>query len=275
MEKVTVSTLLEKKLSKKKIIALTAYDYAFAKIIDECGVDIILVGDSLANVMLGYETTLPVTMEEMIHHTKAVVRAVKNAMVVFDMPFLSYQVSAPEAVRNAGRALKETGCHAVKLEGGSEISEIISSIIKAGIPVMGHLGLTPQSIHVLGGYKVQGKEKKSASKLKDDCLLLEELGVFSIVFECIPWKLTKLLAEELKIPVIGIGAGPYCDGQILVMHDMLGLSKRKMPKFVKKYAELWSISNVAIKNYIEDINSGAFPTKENSYEIDDEILSSL
>ncbi len=264
-KKVTIETLKEMKKNKQKITMLTAYDFLMGQILDDCGIDLILVGDSVANVLLGYETTIPVTMDEMIHHCKAVTRGVKNAFVIGDMPFMSYQVSKKEALRNAGRFLKEAGVSAVKLEGGIEILETIEKIVLSGIPVMGHLGLTPQSVHQLGGFGLRGKQKSESEKILKDAVLLEKAGVFSIVLEKIPSGLAKEISHTIKIPTIGIGAGPYCDGQVLVTHDMLGLFEKFKPKFSKRYAELASEMRTCFKQYIKEVRNGDFPTEEHSY----------
>jgi 3-methyl-2-oxobutanoate hydroxymethyltransferase len=249
----------------QKITMLTAYDYATALALDEAGIDILLVGDSLGMVVLGYESTLPVTMEDMIHHTKAVMRGAQRAMVVADMPFMSYQVSVEESLRNAGRFLKETGAQAVKLEGGREVAEATRQMAAAGIPVMGHLGLTPQSIHQFGGFKVQGKEGKAAQRIIEDAKILEEAGAFSIVLEGMPKELAKKVTESLEIPTIGIGAGVYCDGQVLVVNDMLGLFQQFTPKFVKKYAQLHRDIRGAVETYNEEVRTGTFPDDDHSY----------
>ncbi|MCK9275481.1 MAG: 3-methyl-2-oxobutanoate hydroxymethyltransferase [Syntrophales bacterium] len=263
----TITTAVVKEMKKKgeKITMLTAYDFGTAAVMDEIGVEMILIGDSLGMVVLGYESTLPVTMEDMIHHTKAVTRATKHTMVIADMPFMSYQASTDDAILNAGRFLKEAGAQGVKLEGGSEISEKVRRMTVAGIPVMGHLGLTPQSIHQFGGFKIQGKENKAAKQLKSDAKKLEESGAFSVVLEGIPADLAKEISESLTIPTIGIGAGPHCDGQVLVMHDMLGMYEKFTPKFVKKYANLNSEMKKAFKAYIDEVKSGVFPGPEHSY----------
>lgn len=253
----------QKKRRRKKISVLTAYDYAFAKILDEAGTDMILVGDSLGMVVLGYDTTLPVTMEDMIHHTGAVARAVKKALVVADMPYRSYGTAAL-AVKNAKR-LQKAGADAVKLEGGTEIAKQVRAILKAGIPVMGHLGMTPQSIEKMGGYKVQGRDPKQAQKILSDAQILEDLGVFSIVLECVPAELGAKVTRALKCPTIGIGAGAGTDGQVLVLHDMLGFETGVRPRFVRKYAALGEETREAVREYIEDIASGKFPSKEESY----------
>lgn len=271
----TVSTLLKQKQSGDKITMLTAYDYTTAKIIDECGVNAILVGDSLGMVMLGYETTLPVTMEDMIHHTSAVTRGVENAFVVADMPFMSYQVSVQEAVINAGRLIKEGGANAVKLEGGAEVCSQISAIVNASIPVVAHLGLTPQSVNAFGGFKVQGKSLEKAKKLVEDALKIQEAGACAVVLEGIPAKIAEIITEELTIPTIGIGAGNACDGQVLVYQDMLGLTTGHTPKFVKRFAEAGAVMRKGISEYISETKSGSFPTEEHSYTIDETILSEL
>lgn len=244
---------------------LTAYDYPFAQIVDEAGIDVILVGDSLGMVVQGLENTLPVTMDEMIYHTKMVARAVKNAMVIGDMPFMSYQVSIEEAVRNAGRFLKEAGASAVKLEGGAEVAEHIRAMTKSDIPVLAHIGLTPQSIHRMGGYKVQGKTKESAKRLVEEAHIVEDAGAFSLLLEAIPMNLAKQITEELTIPTIGIGAGPHCDGQVLVLHDVIGLFERFLPKFAKQYINLKKEVLKAVKAYKEEIEKGIFPSDEQSF----------
>ncbi len=262
---ITVKDILQKKREKKKITALTAYDYPFAEILDEAGIDVILVGDSLGNVILGYENTLPVTMDEMIHHAKAVGKAVKNALLIGDMPFMSYQASQSRCIENAGRFIKEAGVKAVKLEGGKGVTEKIEALIDMGIPVMGHVGLTPQSIHKFGGYKVQGKDKTSAEQILKDAEAIEKAGAFSIVLEGIPYTLAKKITETLSIPTIGIGAGPFCDGQILVTHDLLGLSGEFKPKFVRCYANIGKDILKAVTEYKDDVQQGNFPSIEESY----------
>src|SRR4030066_2437223 len=265
MPNFTIHDFLKKKKEGKKIIMLTAYDYPFARIVDEAGLDGILVGDSLGMVVQGLENSLPVTMDEMIYHTRMVSRAVKNAMVIGDMPFMSYQVNVEDAVRNAGRFLKEADASAVKIEGAAEVAEHIRAMIKSDIPVMAHIGLTPQSIHRMGGYKVQGKSEEAAKKLIEEALIAEDAGAFSVLLEAIPMDLAKKITEELSIPTIGIGAGPYCDGQILVLHDLLGLFERFVPKFVKKYANLKEEALKAIKIYKQEIEQGTFPSEEQSF----------
>ena len=265
MEKVTTQTIKRMKQDGKKITMLTAYDYSTAALLDQVGIDILLVGDSLGMVVLGYETTLPVTMEEMLHHTRAVARASKRAMVVGDMPFMSYQVSTEQALENAGRFLKEADAHAVKLEGGVEIVDTVKRLVDSGIPVMGHLGLTPQSIHQLGGYGVQGKEDEAAKKMIDDAIALEEAGIFSLVLECVPTALAKGITEQISVPTIGIGAGVYCDGQVLVTHDLLGIFEKFVPKFVKRYVELNKPIKEAVNRFIEEVKQGKFPGPEHSF----------
>ena len=250
---------------KARIVSLTAYDYSTARLLDEAGIHLILVGDSLGMTVLGYENTLPVTMDEMIHHTAAVARGVKYALVVGDMPFMSYQVSVDEAVRNAGRFMQEAGAHGVKLEGGREVAEVTRRIAQAGIPVMAHIGLTPQSVHQLGGYRVQGKDHPSAARLLEDAKILEDAGAFSIVLECVPAALAEKITAALAISTIGIGGGVHCDGQVLVIHDMLGLFERFTPKFVKKYTNLNVQIKGAVAQYIEEVRKASFPGPEHSF----------
>jgi 3-methyl-2-oxobutanoate hydroxymethyltransferase len=266
-KKVTTRAFREKKERGEPITMLTAYDYPTAAAMDQAGIDSILVGDSLAMVVLGYENTLPVTMEEMLHHCRAVSRGAKTALLVGDMPFMSYQVSVEEAVRNAGRFLQQGNMDAVKLEGGRERIEAVRAITGAGIPVMGHLGLTPQSIHQLGGFRAQGKTATAAKRLLEDALLLEEAGSFSIVLESVPARLAELISQRLHIPTIGIGAGVGCDGQVLVSHDLLGLFDRFTPKFVKKYADFHGEMQRAFGEYIEDVQTKAFPAAEHSVDM--------
>ncbi|WP_353683793.1 3-methyl-2-oxobutanoate hydroxymethyltransferase [Thermodesulfovibrio sp. 3907-1M] len=261
----TVTDLLDKKKQKQKITMLTAYDYPLAHLIDEAGIDMILVGDSLSMVVQGNETTLPVTMEEMLYHTKIVVKSTKRAMIVADMPFMSYQVSVEEAVRNAGKLIKEAGAQAVKLEGGREILSQVKAITEAEIPVIGHLGLTPQAVLRMGGYRLQGKTEQQAKRIKEDALRLQEKGAVAIVLEVIPSELAQEITESLEIPTIGIGAGPHCDGQVLVIHDLLGLFERFTPKFVKKYASLKDEILKAVKQYKEEVEKGEFPDKQHSF----------
>lgn len=265
MAKTTIQDLLRKKAEGRKITILTAYDYPFAQIVDEAGVDAVLVGDSLGVVVQGLENTLPVTMEEMIYHTKMVARAVKNAVVIGDMPFMSYQASVEDAVRNAGRFLKEGGAAAIKIEGGAEIADKIRAMTRADIPVMAHIGLTPQSIHRMGGYKVQGKSKSAARKLIEEAKVVEAAGAFSIVLEGIPMALAREITKTLSIPSIGIGAGPYCDGQVLVLHDLLGLFDRFVPKFIKRYANLKKEAVAAVETYIKEVEGGDFPSEDQSF----------
>ncbi|MEW6188406.1 MAG: 3-methyl-2-oxobutanoate hydroxymethyltransferase [Thermodesulfobacteriota bacterium] len=274
-KKVTIVDLLTKKKERNKITMLTAYDFALASFIDQSGIDMILVGDSLGMVVLGYDSTVPVTMEEMIHHCRAVRRGVRYAFLVGDMPFMSYNVNREEAIRNAGRLIKEAGCDAVKLEGGMEVAETVRSITLAGIPVMAHIGLTPQTAGQLGGFKVQGKEVESAKKLLDSALALEAAGAFSIVMECIPDKLAGLISRALKIPTIGIGAGPDCDGQVLVSNDLLGLFERFTPKFVKQYIKLFTIIKETVKEYKKEVESGNFPGPEHSFLMDPKVFEQM
>jgi 3-methyl-2-oxobutanoate hydroxymethyltransferase len=278
-KKVTTLTLRQKKERGEPITMLTAYDYPTALIMDEAGMDVILVGDSLGMVVLGYENTLPVTMEDMLHHCRAVARGAKTAMLIGDMPFMSYQTSTEEAVRNAGRFLQNGGMDAIKLEGGHERAEAIRMISAAGIPVMGHIGLTPQSVHQLGGFRPQGKSALAAKRLLEDALRLEDAGCFSIVLESVPARLGKLISQKLSIPTIGIGAGAGCDGQVLVTHDALGLFERFTPKFVKKYADLHGEMQRAFTDYIADVQARTFPAAEHTVEMKDdewtELLNSL
>ena len=266
MNKITVKDISERKNSKEKITALSTYDFPFAKLADESGADVVLVGDSVGMVSLGYSSTLPVTMREMIHHTKAVSKAVKRALIVGDMPFGSYQDSEDRTVRNAKRFLKEAGADAVKLEGGEKVLRQVEAIIRAGIPLMGHLGMTPQSASELGGYKVQGKTEKSAGQMEKEAILLERAGVFSIVLECVPLELAKKITEKVKIPTIGIGAGPHVDGQILVLHDLLGFESGVHPRFVRRYANLDKTIREAIASFREDVSRGNFPSQKESFE---------
>lgn len=274
-DRVTTATFRKKKQDGQKITMLTAYDYPMAKLVDEAGIDAILVGDSLGNTVLGYESTVPVTMQDMVHHVKAVVRGVSRAMVVADMPFLSYHLSREEAVRNAGRLIQEAGAQAVKLEGGREVAESIKAITDAGIPVMAHLGLTPQSIHQMGGYKVQGKDEKAAKKILDDATAVEQAGAYSLVLECVPYPLAKLITEQLEIVTIGIGAGPYCDGQVLVVHDILGLTGGFSPKFAKRYINLREDMLRAIQAYKHEVSNNKFPAEEHCFNIDEEVLKKI
>ncbi len=265
-DKVTKNTILDMRARGEKIAALTSYDYLSARIVDESGIDMILIGDSLGMVVLGYENTLPVTMEEIIHHTKAVVRARPKALVVADMPFMSYQASVEDAVRNAGRLVKEGGAESVKLEGGHRYVPVIEAIVQASIPVVGHLGLTPQSLHQFGGYRVQGRDSRSADLLVSDAVALERAGCFSFVLEGIPWQLAQRITEAVSIPTIGIGAGPRCSGQILVINDMLGIHDKPLPRFVKKYDELGARMQEAVSAYVRDVKEGNFPAMEHCYD---------
>jgi 3-methyl-2-oxobutanoate hydroxymethyltransferase len=265
MNRITTAVIRDRKKKGEKITMLTAYDYPTALIVDQAGTDIILVGDSLGMVVLGYDSTLPVTMEDMIHHTKAVSRATKHAMVVGDMPFMSYQVSIEDAMYNAGRFLQEAGAQGVKLEGGREVAELTRRITSAGIPVMAHIGLTPQSVHQFGGYKIQGKEDEAAKRILEDAKILEEAGAFSIVLECVPAKLAGMITQSLSIPTIGIGAGVACDGQVLVVHDMLGMFEKFTPKFVKIYGNLNESMTDAIKQYLAEVRDGLFPENKHSF----------
>lgn len=271
----TVVTFQQAKEKGEKLTMLTAYDYSTAKLEDEAGVNSILVGDSLGNVVLGYEDTISVTMEDMIHHGAAVARGAKNALVIIDMPFMSYQTSVYDAVVNAGRLMKEGRADAVKLEGGVEVCPQIRAIVDAGIPVCAHVGLTPQSINAFGGFKVQGKSEAAAKKVLEDAKAIEEAGAFAVVLEGIPKKLGDLISRELRIPTIGIGAGNGCDGQVLVYQDLLGMFSDFTPKFVKRYAELGEIMKDAFRSYIEEVGSGAFPSEEHEYKIDDDIIEKL
>ena len=271
----TVTTFQQMKEKGEKISMLTAYDYSTARLVDEAGVNSILVGDSLGNVMLGYEDTIAVTVEDMIHHGRAVARGAKNALVVVDMPFLSYQTSVYDAVVNAGHIMKETHCGAVKLEGGAVVCPQIKAIVDASIPVCAHLGLTPQSINAFGGFKVQGKTVEAAQKLIDDAKAVEEAGAFAVVLECVPAKLAKLVSEAVSIPTIGIGAGNGCDGQVLVYADMLAMFSDFCPKFVRKFANVGEIMRQAFADYDAAVKDGSFPAEEHTYKIDDEVIEKL
>lgn len=265
-KRITVSVLRDMKVNGEKIAMLTAYDYLTAEILDQVGVDIILVGDTLAMVFAGYDTTLPVTLEHMLYHTEIVSRAAQRAMVVGDMPFMSYQVNAEQALINAGRFMKEARAHAVKLEGGRRMVPTIKKIVGAGIPVMGHIGLTPQSVHKFGGFKLQGRTPEDAQKILDSAKALEDAGCFALVLEKIPQQLAQRVTESLSIPTIGIGAGPHCDGQVLVIHDMLGIFEKFHPRFVKVYAEVGKIMRQACQQYVQEVKAGMFPTDEHSYD---------
>jgi len=266
MPSITVQSFLKMKSDGKKITMLTAYDYPFARILDEAGIDGVLVGDSLGMVVQGLENTLPVSMDEMIYHTKMVSRGVRNALVIGDMPFMSYQTGTGDALRNAGRFLKEAGASAIKLEGGREVAEQIKAMTRSDIPVMAHIGLTPQSIHRMGGYKVQGKTADAAKRLIEEAHMVEDAGAFSLLLEAIPMELAKTITDKLTIPTIGIGAGPHCDGQVLVLHDVIGLFERFVPKFVKRYADLRGETLRAVREYREEVEKGLFPSEENSFQ---------
>jgi len=263
---VTTKTVTTMKKSGEKIAMLTGYDFIFAKYLDQVGIDIILVGDSLANVVQGHETTLPVTVDEMIYHAKAVKRAVKNALIVVDMPFMSYQTSVDDAVRNAGRIMKEVGVGAVKIEGGEYLADTVRHLVKIGIPVMGHLGLTPQSINKFGTYEVRAHDRKEAAQLLNDAKVLSDAGVFSIVLEKIPAALAKKVTQSISVPTIGIGAGPHCDGQVLVVYDMLGLTEEFKPRFVRRYSEMADHLRSAFRQYINDVKNKKFPAMKESYD---------
>ena len=273
--RVSISDIKEKKLKKEKIVMLTAYDYSIAKLVDEAGVPLILVGDSLGMVVLGYDSTIPVTIEEMIHHTKAVVRGTKQALVVADMPFMTYHTDVGEAMHNAARFMQEAGAQAVKLEGGVVIADTVKRIVDCGIPVVGHIGLTPQFIHQLGGYKVQGKTPEAARHLLQDAIALEQAGAFCVVLELVPAQLAKLITEKLSIPTIGIGAGPDCDGQVQVISDILGLFTDFIPKHAKQYVKLADGISTAIKNYSKEVTSGVFPTTANASSMDEDLLKGI
>lgn len=273
--RITVSQIKEMKQKGEKIAMLTAYDYPTARIVDEAGIPLILVGDSLGMVVLGYESTIPVTMEEMLHHTKAVVRGTKQAMVIGDMPFMSYHISADDALRNAARFIQEGGAQAVKLEGGVTVMEKVMRIVRCGIPVMGHIGLTPQSIHQLGGFKMQGKTPEAAARVLEDAIALEEAGAFAIVLETIPAQLAQIITERLSIPTIGIGAGIHCDGQVQVISDILGSYTEFVPKHAKQYVKLTDIIAKAVTEYQSEVKAGTFPTEKQSFSIDESLLAEL
>jgi len=265
--RVTVRELLDMKARGEKIVALTAYDFLFGRIVDECGADVVLVGDSLGQVVLGYDSTIPVTLQEMIHHAKAVRRGVKHGMLVVDMPFMSFQISPQETLRNAGTVMKETGCEAVKLEGGAEpTADCIRACVHAGIPVMGHVGLTPQSVHALGGYRVQGREQIDAERIIQEAKRIEEAGCFAIVLELMPSALAAAITKELRIPTIGIGAGPQCDGQVLVLYDMLGLNDGFKPKFLRRFGTLADNTRGAVGDFVTAVRDGSYPAAEHSFD---------
>lgn len=271
----TVATLQQQKLDGDKITMLTAYDYSTAKLMDQAGVNSILVGDSLGMIMLGYEDTISVTMDDMIHHTVAVSRGAKNALIVGDMPFMSYQTSVYDAVVNAGRLMKEGRCQAVKLEGGATVCPQIRAITDAQIPVVAHIGLTPQSINMFGGFKVQGKSEETAKKLVEEAQAVEKAGAFAVVLECVPAKLAKLISEKITIPTIGIGAGAGCDGQVLVYQDMLAMFSDFKPKFVKQFADVGTAMKDGFSAYIQEVKAGTFPADEHTFKISDEVINKL
>ncbi|MEO1815086.1 MAG: 3-methyl-2-oxobutanoate hydroxymethyltransferase [Acetobacterium sp.] len=273
--KFTVSSFLQAKANKEKITMLTAYDYSMSKIVNDAGIDAILVGDSLGMVVQGYESTLEVTMDDMVYHCRAVARGAENALIVGDMPFLSYHISVEDAVRNAGRLIQEGKAHAVKLEGGVDQVANVKAIVKAQIPVMGHIGLTPQSVNLFGGFKVQGKDITQAQKVIDDALALEAAGVFAIVLEGIPEKLATLITEKISVPTIGIGAGRYCDGQVLVIHDLLGMYDRQSPKFSKRYAALNETIKDSVTAYVTEVKTAQFPEEKHTFTIDDTVIAAL
>lgn len=273
--RVTINQVKEMKQKGEKIVMLTAYDYSTAKIVDEVGVPLILVGDTLGQVVLGYESTIPVTMEDMLHHAKAVMRGTKHALVVGDMPFMTYHVSIEDALRNAGRFIQEAGCQAIKLEGGVTVAERVKRIVDCGIPVMGHIGLTPQSINQLGGHKIQGKTPKAAAGLLEDARALEQAGAFAVVMETVPAPLATLISKRISIPTIGIGAGAGCDGQVQVINDLLGLFTDFVPKHAKQYAKLAEVIKSAVGQYYEEVKSGAFPTDKQSFPMDESIVEEL
>ncbi|MBM3297192.1 MAG: 3-methyl-2-oxobutanoate hydroxymethyltransferase [Candidatus Aminicenantes bacterium] len=274
--RITVPALLAKKRNGERITALTAYDFPAARVVDEAGVDLVLVGDSLGMVVLGYENTVPVTMEEMLHHTRAVTRAVRRALVVGDMPYFSFHLSRDETVRNASRFLKEAGASAVKVEGaGAKRLKLIEALVEAEIPVLGHVGLTPQSIHHLGRFKVRGKSREEARRILDGALSLEKAGVFAVVLECVPRELAREVTARLRVPTIGIGAGPHCDGQILVFHDLTGFTTGYLPKFVKKYLDLQDLLSRAVGDYVRDVRRGAFPEDAHSFHLPPEDCRAL
>jgi 3-methyl-2-oxobutanoate hydroxymethyltransferase len=265
VKKVTTNTLHKMKMAGEKISMLTAYDFSFARLIDQSGIDVILVGDSASNVMAGHETTVPITLDQMIYHAQCVIRGIDRCLVVVDLPFGSYQSNSDIALASAIRIMKETGAHSIKLEGGEEVIDSIRKIVRAGIPVMGHLGLTPQSIYKFGTYSVRAKEQEEAEKLRKDALLLQEAGCFALVLEKIPASLAKEVTASIEIPTIGIGAGGDCDGQVLVMHDMLGINNEFNPRFLRKYADLHSIIHQAVKQYVADVKSSDFPNEHEQY----------
>ncbi len=273
--RVTVTDLKRMRKRGEKIVMITAYDFPSARLVEQAGVPLILVGDTLGMVVLGYDTTVPVTMEEMLHHVKAVVRGTHRAHVVADMPFMSYQASPQEALRNAGRMLKEGGAQSVKLEGGQRVAETVRVLVSSGIPVMGHLGLTPQSVNQFGGYKVQGKTQAGAEKLVDDAVALEQAGAYAMVLETVPAQLAQVITERVSIPTIGIGAGPHCDGQVQVFHDMLGLFTDFVPRHAKRYAAVGEVVKEAVSQYVAEVQDGAFPTERESFYVDESAAAEL
>jgi 3-methyl-2-oxobutanoate hydroxymethyltransferase len=273
--RITINHIKEMKLKGERITMLTAYDYTTAKIVDEAGIPLILVGDSLGMVVLGYESTIPVTIEDMLHHTKAVVRGTKKAMVIGDMPFMTYHVSVEDALRNAARFIQETGCQAVKLEGGVTVAEKVRRIVECGIPVMGHIGLTPQSINQFGGYKIQGKTPEAAVRLLEDARALEKAGAFAVVMETVPAPLATLITQKINIPTIGIGAGPGCDGQVQVINDIFGSYTDFVPKHARQYAKIAGIMSSAVSQYFEEVKSGKFPTEAQSFAMDESVLAGI
>jgi 3-methyl-2-oxobutanoate hydroxymethyltransferase len=273
--RININQIKEMKQKGEKIAMLTAYDYSMARIVDDAGIPLVLVGDSLGMVMLGYDSTVPVTMEEMLHHTRAVVRGTKKALVVADMPFMTYQISVEEAMRNAGRFMQEAGAQAVKLEGGVTVADRIKRITDAGVPVMGHIGLTPQSINQFGGYRIQGKTPEAARKLLDDALAVEWAGAFAVVLETVPTALAKLISQRISIPTIGIGAGAGCDGQVQVINDMLGSYSDFVPKHAKQYVKLTDIIKNAVTEYQNEVKAGSFPTEKHSFTMDESNLTDL
>jgi 3-methyl-2-oxobutanoate hydroxymethyltransferase len=273
--RVSINEVKEMKTKKEKIVMLTAYDYSTAKLVDEAGVPLILVGDSLGMVILGYESTIPVTMDDMIHHTKAVVRGTKQSMVIGDMPFMTYHTSVADALRNAARFIQEGGAQAIKLEGGVTVADTVKRIVECGIPVMGHIGLTPQSVHQFGGHRVQGKTPEAAERLLKDAQALEQAGAFAVVMELVPAPLAKLVTQKLSIPTIGIGAGPDCDGQVQVISDLLGLFSDFVPRHAKQYAKLAGSIKTALADYISEVKDGKFPTSQNSSTMDESLLEEL
>lgn len=273
--RVTINQIKEMKQKGERIVMLTSYDYATAKLVENVGIPMILVGDSLGMVVLGYETPIPVTMDDMIHHTKAVVRGTSKAMIIGDMPFMTYHVSTEQALSNAARFIQEAGAQAVKLEGGITVADKVKRIVDCGIPVMGHLGLTPQSVHQLGGLKVQAKSLEAAKRLIEDSLALEQAGAFAIVLEAIPFKLAALITKKISIPTISIGAGPYCDGQVQIINDILGLFTEFVPKHAKQYVKLADIMSGAVTEYYNEVKSGQFPTEKHSFIIDEAVLKEL